>query len=181
MAIKEKESEVDIQEAFDYLLVCEDSFVYQAYEKGRVEGEKTGYQEGFDLGHKKGSDIASEIYFYLGFAETWVESILKDSLEFCKIFQQLLEPCLSSMDSDVLLQLQNIAEHLFQPNQEVDIKTFKALTKLLQLIKDFPQVNPKTQEDIVSYQLQGIRAKFKHCCALLKVEKSHSSKNEMNF
>lgn len=178
MALKKK-GEVDIQEAFDYLVVCEDIFVKQAFEKGRVKGEKTGFQEGFDLGHKKGSDIASEIYFYQGFAKSWVELKSNDSSEFCKTFQHLLEPCLSSIDSDTVLQLQNIAKHNFQNKQEIDLKTIKALKKLLHLIQNFPEDNPEKLD--IGSLLQGIRAKFRHCCALLKIETSNSSTSELNF
>lgn len=179
MALKENESEIDIQEAFDSLLVCEDNFVKKAYEEGIVQGEKIGYQEGFDLGHTKGSEIASEIFFYQGFAKSWIGLISDDNSDFNKTFEQLLEPCLSSIDSDIVSELKNIQKHIYQGSQEVDPKSLKALKKLLQLLQNFPEENPQYQ-DIVSL-LQDIRAKFKHCCALLKVDTSYSAKSELNF
>lgn len=179
MALKEKEDEVDIQEAFDSLLVCEDNFVNKAFEEGRIQGEKSGYQEGFDLGYKKGSEISTEIYFYKGFAKSWIALISNDASDFSKTFTQLLEPCLPSVDTDIVLELKTIEKHIYQTNQEVDPKTLKALQRLLQLLQNFPEENPKNQ-DIVSL-LQDIRAKFKHCCALLKVDTSYSAKSELNF
>ncbi len=177
---KEAKSEVDIQDAFDSLLLCEDSFVNKAYEEGLVHGEKAGFQEGFDLGQQKGSEIGSEIFFYRGFAKSWITSLSNDSFEFRKIFYELLEPCKSCLDPEKVKEIKQICQ---SPNvkqqEETDSKSVKALQKLLTLIESFPQENPKS-EDIISL-LQDIRAKFKHCCAVLKIEASYSAKNQLNF
>ncbi|KAI9555690.1 hypothetical protein GHT06_018205 [Daphnia sinensis] len=58
-------------------------------------------------------------------------------------------------------------------------KSVKALKKLLKLLDSFPQGNPKSQ-DIIAL-LQEIRAKFKHCCAILKVDASYSAKSQLSF
>ncbi|EFX89952.1 hypothetical protein DAPPUDRAFT_40007 [Daphnia pulex] len=142
MAVNKKESDFDIQDAFNSLLVSEDNLVAKAYEEGLLQGEIAGFQEGFDLGRQKGSEIGSEIFFYRGFAKSWI-ALLSGDLK------------------------------------EADSKSLKALTKLLTLLERFPQENPKNQ-DIVSL-LQDIRSKFKHCCAILKVDASYSANNQLNF
>jgi hypothetical protein len=57
MAVNKKESDFDIQDAFDSLLVSEDNLVAKAYEEGLLQGEIVGFQEGFDLGRRKFSSI----------------------------------------------------------------------------------------------------------------------------
>ena len=56
---------------------------------------------------------------------------------------------------------------------------YRHLQKLIGLISTFPEENPKEQ-DIVDL-LSNIRAKFKHCCAILKVDASYNSKAKLNF
>ena len=56
---------------------------------------------------------------------------------------------------------------------------YRHLQKLIDLISTFPKENPKEQ-DILDL-LEKIRAKFKHICAILKVDASYSSKTKLNF
>jgi HUS1 checkpoint protein len=174
MAVNKKESDFDIQDAFDSLLVSEDNLVAKACEEGLLQGEIVGFQEGFDLGRQKGSEIGSEIFFYRGFAKSWIALLSGDLSE---AFKQLLELCPVSLNCDVLHEIYQI--ELKNKTEEADSKSLKALTKLLTLLERFPQENPKNQ-DIVSL-LQDIRAKFKHCCAILKVDASYSGNNQLNF
>ena len=171
---------MDIQDAFDSLVLCEDSLVTKAYEEGLVEGEKVGFQEVFNLGLEKGSEIGAEIFFYRGFARSWITLLSQNESDFSKTFHELLEPCQSSLGLDIVIQLKQIYPHLItQKAEETDPKSRKVLQKLLELLESFPQNNPKS-EDILGL-LQDIRAKFKHCCAILKVDANYCAKNQLNF
>lgn len=184
MALNELQpGEIDIQDAFDSLLVCEDNFVQKAYQEGLAQGEKIGFQEGFDLGVRKGSEIGSEIHFYKGFVTSWITFILESSSgsNFLNSYQQLVEPCVEALDASVITELNKIVLQVSEQNLEVESssRALKELQKLLQLLQSFPADNPQNQ-DVISL-LEDIRAKFKHCCALLKVETVYSAKAELNF
>lgn len=180
MAVSTNETVIDIQEAFDSLLVCEDNLVQEAYKEGLVQGENIGFQEGFELGQNKGSQISSEIHFYKGFAKCWIALISDDISGFSNTFLRLLEPLKTSLDTVTVVELENIQQQLYQRSQEkFDPKALKVLEKLLYLLHNFPDKNLQNQ-DFVDL-LQNIRAKFKHCCALLKVDTIYSKNTELSF
>ena len=174
MAVNKNEKDFDVQDAFDSIFVSEDKLVAKAYEEGVLQGEIEGFQEGFELGRQKGSEIGSEIFFYRGFAKSWIALLSGDLSE---VFNQLLEVCPVSLNPDVVNDIHQIG--LKKQQEETDLKPLKALKKLLALLERFPQENPKNQ-DILSL-LQDIRAKFKYCCAVLKIDASYSVNNQLNF
>lgn len=176
MAVNKKVSDFDIQDAFDSLLLSEDTFVRKAHEEGLAQGEITGFQEGFDLGHQKGAEIGSEIFFYRGFAKGWINLLSENKSDFTQTFHHLLGLCPISFNPEFLHE---VSQRRPKEQEETTQKTVKALKRLLKLLDSFPQENPKSQDIIVL--LQEIRAKFKHCCAILKVDASYSAKHQLNF
>ena len=171
---KGEEKSVDIQDAFDSLLLCEDSFVRQGYEEGLADGEKAGFQEGFDIGIQKGTQIGAEIAFYRGFAKGWLPQLSSD----CKHLvgdhlKQQVESCKNSIQPDTVTRLLFLCQNTAFTERQSDPKAIKALQKLLALAESFPEENPKDQD--VLDLLNSIRAKFKHCCSILKVETSYSA------
>jgi hypothetical protein len=174
MAVNKLDSDSDIQEAFDSILVSEDNLVAEAYREGLIQGEIQGFQEGFELGRQKGSETGSEIFFYRGFAKGWIALLSGD---ISVALSQLLELCPVSLNPDIVNDIHQIG--LKKQQEGTDLKALKALEKLLSLLEHFPQENPKNQ-DIISL-LQDIRAKFKHCCAVLKVDSSYPGNNQLNF
>ncbi len=172
----------DLNDAYDSIVLCEDTFVRQGYQEGLVDGEKSGFQEGFDLGIKKGSEIGSEIAFYRGFARGWL-AILSDDIG--NLVEAQLNLCQISIDKEVFSSLEEFTKKINRvpdsPSESSRAqKAVKPLEKLLILIEQFPQENPK-DHDILDL-LNSIRAKFKQCCAVLKVEASYSaSEGQISF
>lgn len=172
----------DLNDAYDSIVLCEDTFVRQGYQEGLVDGEKSGFQEGFDLGIKKGSEIGSEIAFYRGFARGWL-AILSDDIG--KLVNTHLNLCQASIDKEVFSSLGELTKKITSvsdsPSESSKAqKAVKSLEKLLILIEQFPQENPKDQD--VLDLLNSIRAKFKQCCAVLKVDASYSaSEGQLSF
>lgn len=173
---------IDLNDAYDSIIFCEDTFVRQGYQEGLVDGEKSGFHEGFDLGIKKGSEIGSEIAFYRGFARGWL-SIL--SADIGKLVGAQLNLCKSSIKEEVHSSLEEFTKKISgvsdsQSESSRAQKAVKPLEKLLHLIEQFPQENLKDQD--VLDLLNSIRAKFKQCCAVLKVDASYSaSGGQLNF
>lgn len=177
MAINTAVSDFDIQDAFDSLVLSEDSFVKKAHEEGVVQGEIVGFQEGFDLGNEKGAEIGSEIFYYRGFAKGWIAVLSENECDFTQTLHHLLELCSNSLDPEFVDEVSQC--RIRERQGETNPKCVKALKKLLKLLDSFPQDNPKSQ-DIIAL-LQEIRAKFKHCCAVLKVDASYSAKSQLHF
>ena len=175
--------QADVQDAFDSLLMCEERFVQEGYNEGLKAGQEIGHQEGFHLGLKKGKEIGSEIGFYRGFAKGWI-SILRGSSEVKQSLLSLTNECASCLDSATKSELQDVIRQIGESRPdggEIDLKASKALQKLLQLSEAFPQENLKDRD--FQEQLSALRAKFKHCCAILKVENSISTSQnkQLNF
>ncbi|XP_057377622.1 protein LTO1 homolog [Daphnia carinata] len=170
-------SDFDIQDAFDSLVLSEDNFVNKAYKEGLVHGETVGFQEGFDLGNQKGAEIGSEIFYYRGFAKGWIALLSENECDFTQTLHHLLELCPNSLNPEFVDEVNQ--SRLREQQGKTNPKSVKALKKLLKLLDCFPQDNPKSQ-DIIAL-LQEIRAKFKHCCAILKVDASYSAKGQFNF
>jgi hypothetical protein len=93
--------------------------------------------------------------------------------------------CQISIDKEVFSSLEEFTKKINRvpdsPSESSRAqKAVKPLEKLLILIEQFPQENPK-DHDILDL-LNSIRAKFKQCCAVLKVEASYSaSEGQISF
>jgi len=176
----ENDKDVDIQDIFDSLVLSEDTFVKAGYQQGFEQGEIDGYQEGFQLGQIKGKEIGSEISFYRGFAKGFIAQ-LKDAETFLGELRSQLELNTNSIDSQTISTLQGIVRKTREgdSNSTPNLKHVKALQKLLEKISEFPQENIKDED--FAERLRDIRARFKHCCSLLKVDTSYSSEHSINF
>jgi flagellar biosynthesis/type III secretory pathway protein FliH len=180
MALSEEaaSASIDIQDAFDSIVCSEDNFVKTGFQEGIKAGEVTGYDEGFALGLVKGQEIGAEIGFYRGFAKGWIVSIQSPE-ELKELIFEVVKNCETTLPSDIPSRTQNILEKNSLSTIEADSKITRHLKKLLQLSQDFPTKNEK-DEDFLE-KLSAIRAKFKHCCAMLKVETDSSSNKQLSF
>lgn len=177
-----EEKSADIQDAFDSLLFCEDNFVRQGYEEGLADGEKAGFQEGFELGIKKGTEIGTEIAFYRGFAKGCLAQLSSDSSILKDQLQLQVQLCQGAIqDQEIATNLEAVCQNIDSSfYKESDQKAIKALQRLVALIESFPAENLKDQD--VLDLLNNIRAKFKQCCSILKVETSYSnSATQLSF
>jgi len=66
---------VDIDTAFDHIVLAEDNLVETGYKEGYTQGRLDGTEEGFSLGLEKGSEFGQELGFYKGFAEAWIQHL----------------------------------------------------------------------------------------------------------
>ena len=80
----------------------------------------------------------------------------------------------------LIFQLDLVSE-ITESNQDYtqNSKRIKVLQKLIEKIAEFPEENIKDQD--FGEKLRDIRARFKHCCSLLKVETSFSSEHSISF
>lgn len=125
--IESTSEEVDIQDLYDSLLVCEEKFVASGYEEGLARGEEIGFQEGYDLGRQKGSEIGSEIAFYRGFAKGWI-SLLSNS-NYSENIAELLTNS-ASLDSSISEEIKTLLCVKASPStshlqSESELKTIK--------------------------------------------------------
>ena len=159
-------------------LHCEENFVKRGYEEGLLHGETVGHQEGFDLGIKKGKEIGSEIAFYRGFAKGCISSLTGDSDQ---VIQDRLKQYKDCLDPDSFRSLEAVVHNFFlgRSTSSRDVRPLKTLQKLLDQIQEFPEENLKDQD--FADRLRDIRAKFKQCCALQRIETAFSSEHPMNF
>lgn len=168
----------DIQHVFDSIAVCEDAIVKEAYQEGFQQGEKEGYEEGFHLGTQQGRKIGAEVGFYKGFARGWIAVISGGGAEACRVISEQLECKQESFNSEVTSEIRSLCQELTVSDSK-NPSASKALKKLLELTESFPTENPKNK-DILEL-LNSIRAKFKHCCAILKVEPNFPKEKEVSF
>jgi len=165
MAVTNEGSNIDIQDAFDALNSCEQEFIQKGYQEGFQNGEDIGYQEGFDLGVQKGRKIGFEICFYRGFAKGFIAQ-LDGGTAFTDALNDQLKSNPKFIDPQTVSTLQDLVTG--SQDRSENNKLIKTLQKLLDKVNDFPTENVKNQ-DFVD-KLRDIRAKFKHCCSLLKLD-----------
>ena len=180
MALSEEvaSASFDIQDAFDSIVCSEDNFVTTGFEEGIKAGEVTGYDEGFALGLVKGQEIGAEIGFYRGFAKGWRVSIQSPE-EMKDLISEVVQNCETLLPSDIPSRTQDVLKMTNLSTIQADSRIIRNLKKLLQLSQDFPTENEK-DEDFLE-KLSAVRAKFKHCCAILKVETDSSSNKQLSF
>lgn len=160
------DSDLDIQNVFDNLVLPENDFVKEAYQEGFEQGKKEGYEEGFQFGRQKGSEISSEIGFFKGFAKGWIALLSGSDVEFRKILAEQLQAVAPLLNSSTCTEVLSLCQGV--TSESKNLSAFKALTKLLQLVESFPAEISK-DTDLLEH-LSTIRAKYKQCCSLLKVE-----------
>ena len=179
--VSSSNTEVDTQAQFDVLAhFCEESIVRKGFEEGIAAGEEIGSREGYTLGLSKGREIGTEIGFYLGFAKGWIAN-LQDPKEPNESLKNIASSCQGFLDPHTYAKVQEIIDVVegFQEGLERNSKALKPLQKLVVLAESFPKENLKTEE--FQQQLFAVRAKFKHCCSILKVENSQISANKTSF
>lgn len=70
--------ELDINQAFDDIFLCEERITQTAYEEAFQKGKEEGNPEGYHLGYHRGAEIGAELGYYLGVIETY---LIKDDLK----------------------------------------------------------------------------------------------------
>lgn len=70
--------ELDINQAFDDIFLCEERIIQTAYEEAFQKGKEEGNPEGYHLGYHRGAEIGAELGYYLGVIETY---LIKDDLK----------------------------------------------------------------------------------------------------
>jgi len=101
---------VDIDAAFDGIVLAEDNLVKTGFKEGFTEGHLEGGEEGFSLGLEKGSEFGQELGFYKGFAEAWIQHLQADKedkhnralTQLAKLVKNIENfPCLNDPEVDV--------------------------------------------------------------------------------
>lgn len=64
--------ELDINQAFDDIFLCEERIIQTAYEEAFQKGKEEGNPEGYHLGYHRGAEIGAELGYYLGVIETYL-------------------------------------------------------------------------------------------------------------
>ncbi|KIJ45693.1 hypothetical protein M422DRAFT_46729 [Sphaerobolus stellatus SS14] len=147
--------------AFDLedLIHVEQDFFDVGYKDGYAHGRIHGLIEGRALGREKGFELWEEIGFYEGFAKLWQAALnVKAS------------PDEKSSNS------RSAKRKSPSPNPSTT-RTQAHIRHLLDLIAQFPRVNPKPTVDVegdgeldVSALLSKIRARYKALCANLGIK-----------
>ncbi len=58
---------------FDDIVMSENTFQQEGFEKGIAIGKESGYSDGYNLGKEQGTRIGTEIGFYRGFVSVWLQ------------------------------------------------------------------------------------------------------------
>lgn len=77
-AVKEinttNESDRDINDIFDDIVLSEERINEQAYEQGLLEGKVSGNTDGYHLGYHRGAELGAELGFYYGTLNHYLQS-----------------------------------------------------------------------------------------------------------
>lgn len=66
---KDTGGDIDINDAFDSIVLSENNLQKEGYDEGIIKGQKDGVIEGFHVGFHKGIDVGSEVGYYSGVVE----------------------------------------------------------------------------------------------------------------
>jgi hypothetical protein len=72
---------LDLNDAFDSIVMAEDRFREAGYNEGFKEGKLSGEKESLKLGIQHGAKIGMELGFYSGFASTWMKLISEELIK----------------------------------------------------------------------------------------------------
>jgi len=137
----------EFDSAWDDVLLLEERAVSRGQREGLIAGRQRGHEEGFALGVSKGAEIGGEIGFYLGFATAWTKTV------------EARNSSASQKTKD---------ESAGTPKErKKDDRALRVLGKLTTAAADFPRDNIKDED--VAQRLEDIRARFKLCCQVLKI------------
>ncbi|KAG5639656.1 hypothetical protein H0H81_008817 [Sphagnurus paluster] len=130
-------------------------FYETGYEDGFAHGRIHGLIEGRALGRAKGFEIWEELGFYEGFALTWTSIYQK---------QGRVDEYVASFHLSTKLLLVSI-----RPTSRATNHT----RRLLELISQFPHVNPSATDDTdIPKLFRQIRSRYKALCSTLGVRPS---------
>ncbi len=99
---------------FDEIVMSENTFQREGFEKGKQIGKESGYIDGYNLGKEQGTRIGTEIGFYKGFVSVWLKLLEEGTvnkprvLKVAKTLHEKLEkfdltnPQLPTLQDDVL-------------------------------------------------------------------------------
>ncbi len=78
---QENQSEVDINDVFDDIVLIEEKLTAQGYSEGFKDGQSSGNSEGFHLGYHRGSELGAELGYYYGITTFYLNNnrVEKDS------------------------------------------------------------------------------------------------------
>ncbi|KAK6635702.1 hypothetical protein RUM44_000956 [Polyplax serrata] len=110
-----EESEIDINDAFDNIVLAEERISNEGFEEGLLQGKQQGKIDGYHMGYHRGLQMGMEIGFYKG-----VIKVLKTNLQNLQLKDQ-------EKSFGLLKKIEDLVEQFPDDNSEdVDIMGLKS-------------------------------------------------------
>ena len=102
--------EVNDEDPFESLLFIEQRLQEEGYREGHGHGVAEGLKEAVEAGKANGQDVAWEIGYYLGFAQTWLR-LLRTKPEPEEKKTKVLSALVGALQSFKILDIESTTEY----------------------------------------------------------------------